>query len=301
VNKVHAAGIIEGEGPVFGSDGSLFCVEMATDSACVKRIDRSGHSSVAFVPGGRPNGMTIDGNDRLWVAEARSGSVICYTQSGQELLRIRGSRDGRFLWPNDLRFGPNGLLYLTDSGIIDTVFMSGLNIRPDWRTAPYQGRVYEIDPTDGSIVRSFGSDIKFTNGLAFDASGVLYVAETLTGQIHRLDPGDRSPRLLPFGNVVIPHETGEWRGPDGIAFGEDGVLYCTVYNQQDIVGLDREGRIASRISTLGKKPTNLAFSRESPSAYITEVSLSHVEIAEMPTMGLPLHRPSFDLAARPVE
>jgi gluconolactonase len=297
MNSVFCGTINEGEGPVFLDDGSLFCVEMAADSACVKRLDKDGQVRVAFVPGGRPNGMTVDGNGRLWVAEARAGVVICYTAGGQELLRIDGDADGRFLWPNDLRFGPNGYLYLTDSGVIDTDFMSGLAIRPDWRTAPYDGRVYEIDPVEGRILRTFGRGIKFPNGLAFDSNGFLFVAETLTGEIFRFDlstPG--VPVMEWFGNTVVPHDTDEWRGPDGIAFGLDGNLYCTVYGQQDLVALDQRGEMVLRIPTNGKKPTNLAFAPSGNIAYVTEVSLSAIEIVEMPCAGLPLHRPKFELA-----
>lgn len=72
---------------------------------------------------------------------------------------ISGPDDSSFPWPNDLRFGANGYLYLTHSGILDVDFMSGLAMRLDWRRAPYVGRVYEIDPAEGRVVRSFGEDV----------------------------------------------------------------------------------------------------------------------------------------------
>lgn len=112
---------------------------------------------------------------------------------------ISGPDDSSFPWPNDLRFGANGYLYLTHSGILDVDFMSGLAMRLDWRRAPYVGRVYEIDPAEGRVVRSFGEDVKFTNGLAFGANGVLFVAETVTGAIFRLDASARSPAFEPSG------------------------------------------------------------------------------------------------------
>jgi gluconolactonase len=49
-----------------------------------------------------------------------------------------------FLWPNDLRFGPDGHFFLTDTGVLDTVYFSGLSINPEYETMPIHGTVYEM-------------------------------------------------------------------------------------------------------------------------------------------------------------
>ena len=40
----------------------------------------------------RPNGLAIDGSERLWIAEAYEGVIICITSDGRELKRIAGRR-----------------------------------------------------------------------------------------------------------------------------------------------------------------------------------------------------------------
>ena len=65
-----------------------------------------------------------------------------------------------FLWPNDLRFGPDDHLYLTDSGILDTDFIEGIRIVSHYETLPYDGCVYQIDPVAGRVVRRIDSGIR---------------------------------------------------------------------------------------------------------------------------------------------
>jgi gluconolactonase len=292
-NAVLGTGVIEGEGPVAMPDGSVWVVEMAGSRACVTRVSAEG-VDVRINVGGRPNGMTIDGDGSLWVAEAREGQVHCYRQDGS-LKSVVYHPESRFLWPNDLRFGPDGLLYLTDSGILDTEFITGIAINPDWANLDYRGCVYVIDPVASKVVRRFDSGIQFTNGIAFGPDDRLYVNETIGGNVYQYDVlhNDKPERVL-FGNVNKADGPSGWRGPDGMAFGVDGRLYCTVYGQGDVTVLDNSGRVAERLPTNGLRPTNLAFAPGRKIAFVTEVLNSCVEMLTMPCEGLPLHLPRFE-------
>lgn len=294
MNTIVARGLIEGEGPVVKSDGSFWAVEMADNRACVSTVSGGPDVEIAIKVGGRPNGMTVDGDDRLWVAEAREGAVVCYDASGRILRKIHRPTD-RFKWANDLRFGPNGLLYLTDSGILDTVYIKDLAIAPGYRDFSYEGCIFEIDPVAGRVLRTIDGGMLFTNGLAFDADGTLYVNETLTGNVYRYDINDPVPTRQLFGNVRLKGDYPDWSGPDGMAFGKDGRLYCTVYGQGAIVILGTDGQIAGSIPLNGMRPTNIAFVGDTNTALITEVEHSCLELVEMPTSGLALHRPRFTL------
>ncbi|SCB47475.1 SMP-30/gluconolactonase/LRE family protein [Rhizobium multihospitium] len=294
MNKVIATGIIEGEGPVVKSDGTFWAVEMAEGRACVSRVSVVDGIVPTINVGGRPNGMTIDGDDRLWVAEARHGAVICYDGSG-EIVRKITHPTKRFLWANDLRFGPNGLLYLTDSGVLDTKYITGISIDPGYRGFDYEGCIFEIDPVAGTILRTIDAGMIFANGLAFDADGFLYVNETLSGNVYRYDLSEADPARSLFGNVYQPGDYPDWSGPDGMAFGADGRLYCTVYGQGGISVLDRSGKLVDVVKTNGVRTTNIAFVGNTSTAIITEVENSAVELVEMPCPGLPLHRPSLAL------
>jgi len=45
-------------------------------------------------------------------------------------------------------------------------------------TCGYDGRVFEINPRNGHVLRLLDSGLRFSNGIALDADGRLYVNET---------------------------------------------------------------------------------------------------------------------------
>ena len=292
-NRVVGTGVIESEGPVAMADGSIWVVEMAGSRACVTRVGLDGLVETKIQLGGRPNGMTTDADGRLWIAEAREGTVRCYSPEGRLLVTVTPPQS-RFCWPNDLRFGPDGLLYLTDSGILDTVFITGISINPNWPHLTYKGCLYVINPSRAQVIRRVDDNIKFTNGLAFGPDKLLYVNETIGGNVYRYDMfSNGDPKRELFGNVNTPDGPSGWRGPDGMAFGQDGRLYCTVYGQGDVTVLDTAGKVSERLPTNGLRPTNIAFAQSGKWAYVTEVLNSCVEMIETPCEGLALYRPTF--------
>ncbi|MGO2096092.1 MAG: SMP-30/gluconolactonase/LRE family protein [Candidatus Microbacterium stercoravium] len=292
-NHILTTGLFEPEGPAYTADGELRLVEMGADAASLTRIGTAGSIQHRTPSLGRPNGLAIDGDGMLWVAEGRHTRVLKLDEHGEILLSIESTQQHPLLWPNDLAFGPDGMLYLTDSGILDTDFIDGIQIRADWATARYDGRVYRIDPVAGKIVELIDSGIGFANGIAFGPDGRLYANETIGGAVYSYDPADAWHKSL-FGNVNADDGLDRWRGPDGMAFGLDGRLYCTVYGQGDVTVLDTDGSVLDRIRTNGNLPTNIAFLPDgSHRAAVTEVAGSCIEIIETATSGLPLHTPSL--------
>jgi gluconolactonase len=190
MSGIAIAGVEEPEGPVCLEDGSFYIVEMSRGRHCVTHVAADGTPRDVVATAGRPNGLALDGDGNIWIAEASEGALLCVSPAGRLLQKVAGDAEGRFLWPNDIAFAGNGLLYLTDSGILDVDFIDGLDIRADFATAPYDGRVYEIDPRAGTVLRILDRGIRFTNGLAFGPDGRLYVAETLSGDIFVYDPAE---------------------------------------------------------------------------------------------------------------
>ena len=211
------------------------------------------------------------------------------------ILNAYGGPEGQpYLWPNDLVFGENGLLYMTDSGIAPDAFVHGQAIRADFRTCGYDGRVFEINPRNGHVLRLLDSGLRFPNGIALDADGRLYMNETITGNIYRYDlTSTAPPERERFGNVIAGSPEG-FVGPDGMAFGDDGRLYCAVFGSGNVTVLDRDGSVAERIPTCGLRPTNIAFCVDRMGgAVVTVLDAGCLEWLDLPCRGRPLNRPKL--------
>jgi gluconolactonase len=287
---IFAAPLDSPEAPVSLPDGCWYCVEMGAQRGCVTHISAHGKTITMLKHTGRPNGLAIDHRGNIWVAESNTPSLLCMQPDGKYEIWLTECKGEAFIFPNDLAFGPDGNLYMTDSGINTYVLAPEGAIRSDYMSLRYDGRVYQINPLAREI-RMLDSGLLFTNGIAFDPDGWLYVNETITGNVYRYQLGGKgmSKRRL-FGNVNDPSGPPGWRGPDGMKFGMDGCLYCTVYGQGDVTVLDRSGKVVRRISTHGKLPTNLAFGPNSEQTiYVTEVEHGCLESHPVTTSGMALY------------
>ncbi len=287
---LFASNIQSPEGPVALPDGSLLCVEMAPERGCVSQISPDGQSVRVLAVTGRPNGLAVDRHGIIWVAESKTPALLRMTMDGKVESFLTGCRGVPFIFPNDLAFGPDGLLYLTDSGIYIENLMTDGHIRKDYTRQTYDGRVYQINTRSGEI-NQFDSGIKFTNGIAFGPDGYVYANETIGGAMYRYAvQGSRMGQREWFGNVNDPAGPPGWRGPDGMKFGADGKLYCTVYMQGDVTVLDRAGNVCKRIKTRGIKPTNLTFALGGEQKiFVTEVEYNAVEEIAVDTEGMVLY------------
>lgn len=279
------------EAPVHLPDGDFLIVEMAPDKGQVTRVSADGATQTLLAKTGRPNGLALDRNGRVWVAETAMRAVLKMTLDGRYEVVANQCQGESFLFLNDLAFGPNGDLFVTDSGILLDEIAPGGELVPNWRDLRYDGRVYRIDVRTRRV-DLIDRGIQFTNGIAFGPNGDLFVAETLSGNIYRYACRDGSVigRRELFGNVIEQFNLAELKGPDGMKFAKSGRLYACVYGQGNVTVLDPNGKVVERIPTDGACPTNLAFARDGrKKIYVTEVVTGTLQAFDVHDEGLPLH------------
>jgi gluconolactonase len=267
------------ETPVLLPDGGWLLVEMAPDASCVSRVSPGEAVATRIAVTGRPNGVCCAADSTIWVADTDPGALLRGTLAGELTVAAEHAAGAPLLFPNDLCFGPDGALYLTDSGILLADWAPGGVLIDDWRSAETSGRVLRIEP-DTLGATCLDGDLRFVNGIAFAPDGDLYVNEMLTGTVYRyraLGDGAFGPREA-HGNVTTPDPEGGFRGPDGMAFSEDGRLWVTVFGQGEVVVLDSSGTVVERLATAGAFPSNCAFGPPADRAlYVTEVEHGTLE------------------------
>jgi gluconolactonase len=279
------------EAPVPLPDGSVLVTELDLRRGTVVRVTPDGVRE-PIAKTGRPNGLALAHDGSVWVAESLDPALLRLQLSGEFTREVDEVEGLPFLWPNDLCFGPDGALYVTDSGILVGDFLvEGLPIEGAQSIAT-DGRIFRYDPASGEawlIDRGLG----FANGIAFGPDGLLYANETLTGNVwrYRLDDGRLAGERELFGNVFGPNcEAPALRGPDGMAFSTDGRLWIAVFGQGDITVLDPDGEVDQRIPVAGRSPTNLAFALDDElKIYVVEDENGTLESRDVGVTGLPLH------------
>lgn len=279
------------EGPAVLPDGRWLVVEMGPDRGCVTRLEPDGGIERRLARTGRPNGLTLDAEGTAWVAESRQRALVRLRGDDNPEVVLTACDGEPFLFPNDLRFGPDGALYMTDSGVHIDDWAPGGETREDWADAPYDGRLYRIDPETLEIAK-LDSGFRFTNGIAFGPDRSLYVSETVTGMVYRYrwEDGAVATDGEDFANVTYVESRDIPVGPDGMAFDAEGKLYVTVHGQGDVVVLSPSGEAVERIATAGRLPTNVAFGRPGEARiYVTEVEFGRVEAFDVGAEGLPLY------------
>jgi gluconolactonase len=169
--------------------------------------------------------------------------------------------------PNDLCFGPDGLLYYTDPHNWDEG-IAKLGVGRVARTT-LDGRVELL------------ADVPFfPNGIAFGPDGLLYVAQSVTQTILVMDA---KPGATPAPFCKLPHGY-----PDGFCFDRTGRIWAAGSLGDVIVVFAADGEIAEVIETgQGSEPTNCCLG--DGRLYVTCSGTGRLEALAVGVDALPLH------------
>lgn len=249
-----------------GEDGQLYRVDLDGGTARI----------VARAPG-QVLGVAVDGAGRVLACASRDGSLCLWDPADGDgaARRVLRAVDGEpLVQPNFCAFGPDGTLYLSDSGT--------------WGNA--DGRLIALAP-DG-VARVLSRDVShFTNGLAVSADGRrLWCVESFDPRLTVFDLEAAAPRaelVRRFDGTVL----------DGLAPTADGGLLVTCYRPDRIYHLDAggEARVVAQDpqGTLLGAPTNVAFAGAGLDvAVVANLGRWHLTALALGIRGAPLHRPA---------
>ena len=200
------------------SHGCVYVVDVA--DGVVQRIET----------GGGPNGLAVGRDGTIYVAQ--NGGV--FGASGKAEPGVQVIRDGRVDClatgmgaPNDLAFGPDGRLWVTDSRCEIDFFNPDESVR-EW--------VWAIDIDSGATEVMLDPGPVFINGLGFSPGGQrLMVTSTSSAQLLAYPVGLAGAGGRHDADVLCTFEAG-W--PDGMAVGPDGntSVALTGGDRLDLVG-----------------------------------------------------------------
>lgn len=211
--RVVATDVGFAEGPLHTATGQTYFTSI-THGRLYRLTDHG--AEVAADLGGGANGAAVGADGSIYVAQNggrwASGGPGWPKDSlgGVQVLRPTGDVD----WvhrdpvaPNDLCFGPDGLLYVTD---------------PTRSPHSADGRLWRID-TDTAEAELLMSTDYFPNGIGFGLDDRLYVASTYESRIlaYRLEDGKLTDE-----QTVVQMDSGH---PDGFTFDTDGnLIICAI-------------------------------------------------------------------------
>jgi gluconolactonase len=241
------------EGPCFDAHGHLYVTDIPHGRIFKINFDLKWECVLEY--DGWPNGLAMDAEGGLWIADYKQGILKADLQS-QQVMTVLGHRNSEsFKGVNDLVFDAHGQLYFTDQG------QTGLH--------DPTGRVYRYNPQSARLDLLF-ANAPSPNGIALnEQENVLFVAMTRANQVWRA-PLLKDGSISKMGAFQTFFGTS---GPDGLALcGKDGLVVAHASLGGAFV-LNARGELTHVVrSPVGTTVTNAAFKPSTQELVMTESS-----------------------------
>ena len=259
-----ASGLGFPEGPTVLGDGRIVLCDGNTGELLVYQ---HGDISQFADTGGSPWGTYLGTDGKLYVNQGGDvpGSGDFSAVPGIQRVSMDGSVEFLFsevggytlAGPNQSAFGPDGRLWITDSG-------TELDDRVD---VPSPGRLFAVSDASGTGEMLLERPGSYPNGIAFDADGGFYWSESKAHRVCRLDGGEAET----FCQLPDTHV------PDGMAFAADGRLFVANTTFGGVTVLSPDGEVLTEID-LNEHATNVVF--DGSMLYVTATRTPDIEATE---------------------
>ncbi|MBN1418242.1 MAG: SMP-30/gluconolactonase/LRE family protein [Planctomycetes bacterium] len=233
------AGIDFAEGPTFDPKGNLYFTRYLRNGTVGRRTP-DGTVSVWAEPGGQPNGLKVDFEGNVLVADQMGKRILRIPPEGKPVRVLTESCDGKpYLGPNDICLDRARNIYFSDA--------QGSSIdRPI-------GAVYRIDPNGD--VEKIASGFAYPNGLAVTVDRKrFYLSESGHNRLHVFDI-DAAGKLA---NRRVLHQFPD-STVDGLALDEYGRIWVARWEHGTVDVVSPEGDLVGSIPAGGRRVTNLCF------------------------------------------
>jgi len=211
-------------GIAFDTDGTMW-VTSEDDSMLVSFTPAAlassgsvGASRVISPVGGSlsaPTGLAFDNQHRLWVANSGNGTIVRFDRAqlasgGAAVPAVIISGLGH---PSALAFDAAGSLWVSNSQASKVFSFSPAQLNTSGLFAP------------DVVISTNGTSITNPAGMAFDASGNLWVGNLANQTVVSFSPAQLSASGRPAPRVVVSSNAGSLDIPAGLAFDADGSLW----------------------------------------------------------------------------
>ncbi|MGK9264226.1 SMP-30/gluconolactonase/LRE family protein [Sinorhizobium meliloti] len=237
---------------------------------------------------GVPNGIALDRDGTLLVAEIENGALYRLSPDGRTT-KLLDTLDGK-------RLGSANFVHVDDEGRIWLTVSTRTEPRSLAIAAPIpDGYLARID---GNTARTVLSGLCFPNEIRIDhQQGWLYIAESSLGRIIRcrLDADGMPGRPEVFG----PQSLFSGAVVDGITFDAEGGLWVTEVTRNGLYRLDPSGKCTCYFedphAKLFEFPASLAFGGANlQTGYLGTIRMNQIGRLELPIAGRPMpHWNSF--------
>jgi len=283
--------VVGADGRVWASDQQSACAQLLPDGT-LRRVGNAG---------GAPNGINMDAEGRIIIANFEAGPVQRLDVERGTVEVICSAVAGRSLTASNYPIlDRNGTIWCANSTFTQP-WQQALDGRAD-------GILFRVRPNGAADLMAEG--IQFANGLALDADeSHIYVCQTTgcnviryrirsDGTLGPAEPfgpvlGTPFPQNVDPGNLPPPEQMAQVGLTDGCGFDVEGNLWVTLVAANRIVAITPRGDVVTVIhdphGEMMRQPTNVTWGgADRRDLYIGSITNDYVIQARSPVAGMPL-------------